>query len=723
MDEDITQFTPDGTAVHTTSDATLPIGDHGEYHSFRAELAKRLVRRNIVEFWQSRPDDDLAWKRLFQPVPGGTSKEEIDSVKSTITVEDIPHVLGPTAPDTDPSPFTVCIIGAGVAGLFTAMTIDYLNAQVSGLDMQYEILEAADKKRFGGRLYTHKFSDDLHDYYDVGAMRFPKITIMDRTFDLLKNVLKFEEVAQPETNKPSVKVSKSGPVKLVPYYLKGVKCPYYYNDLQYPDTPKDKKDPTKPKMDPFRVQSKRKDEEIPEKYLKLGTGGPGEALLAVIEPFKEALRKDLESKPPTETGWEKLMAVDKYSVRQFLARGKDDIVDGIAGPGYNFRTIEWMETFGSGTLNYDESFAEVVLGSLDFDYYSGKPGKSVEWRCVEGGAQLIAEGMRATLKQGDVKFESRVTKIKRDWKTKGHNKMIVRVGPPMDNEADEDRRHYAAVFCSTTLAAMQRMDLTSAVINYGAKLAIRALRYGVSCKIGIKFKEAWWIKDFGIDCGGVSSTDRSLRVCVYPSYNIRDDEDKAAVLLCSYTWGQDAQRLSALISRGTPEADEELKEIIFQDLALLHSKQQRGHKHTPTYQALYKRIKSLYVVHHAYDWGDDKNMSGAFAHFGPGQFSKMYPDLIEPQGGGRLFIIGEAASKHHAWVVGALESAVRGVYQLLQEYRRVNDKVALEAMAILENSKNSPYGPVPYEESREIVAHQVAISKAREESKRDVPRD
>ena len=391
----------------------------------------------------------------------------------------------------------------------------------------------------------------------------------------------------------------------------------------------------------------------------------------------------------------------------------------------NLATVNIISLYYSGTLNYDESFSEAVLGSLDFDYYSNDPKKEVDWRCIDGGAQKIAEGMRAKLKQGDVKFNSRVTKIKRDWKTKGQDKMIIRVGPAMDNEKDEDRRHYAAVFCSTTLACMQRMDLTSAVINYGAKLAIRALRYGVSCKIGIKFSKAWWIEDLGIR-GGVASTDLPLRMCVYPSYNIEDydkNHDTEAVLLCSYTWGQDAQRLTALISKGTPEAKEELKEIMFQNLALLHSKQQRGHKHTPTYQDLYQKIKKLYITHHAYDWGDDKDMSGAFAHFGPGQFSKMYPDLIQPQGGGRLFIIGEAASKHHAWVVGALESAIRGIYQLLQEYQRVNKTAALKAMEILEDKKNSPYGPVPYEENRDVVAQQVAISKSREEGKRDVPRE
>ena len=52
------------------------------------------------------------------------------------------------------------------------MILDVLN--IPGLS--YEILEA--DNRVGGRVYTHKFSDAPHDYYDVGAMRFPDIPIM-----------------------------------------------------------------------------------------------------------------------------------------------------------------------------------------------------------------------------------------------------------------------------------------------------------------------------------------------------------------------------------------------------------------------------------------------------------------------------------------------------------------------------------------------------------------
>lgn len=77
----------------------------------------------------------------------------------------------------------VGIVGAGVAGLFTAMIFDYLEENY-GVKVEYEILEASE--RTGGRLSTYTFPTNEeyptgpHDYYDVGAMRFPQIDIMKR---------------------------------------------------------------------------------------------------------------------------------------------------------------------------------------------------------------------------------------------------------------------------------------------------------------------------------------------------------------------------------------------------------------------------------------------------------------------------------------------------------------------------------------------------------------
>jgi hypothetical protein len=104
---------------------------------------------------------------------------------------------------------------------------------------------------------------------------------------------------------------------------------------------------------------------------------------------------------------------------------------------------------------------------------------------------------------------------------------------------------YLAVFNSTTLVAMQRMDRQNAGLLWGTKQAIRALGYGASCKVAIKFKAPWWqLEPYNINMGSLACTDLPLRVCVYPSYNIEKLEgeerwqhsrNQPSVLLCSYT--------------------------------------------------------------------------------------------------------------------------------------------------------------------------------------------
>lgn len=88
-----------------------------------------------------------------------------------------PQLRLPDAQLTDTSP-RVCIVGAGAAGLFTALLFDYLNESVPGFNVQYDVFESG--SAVGGRLYTYNFSGVAHDYYDVGAMRFPDNPIMQR---------------------------------------------------------------------------------------------------------------------------------------------------------------------------------------------------------------------------------------------------------------------------------------------------------------------------------------------------------------------------------------------------------------------------------------------------------------------------------------------------------------------------------------------------------------
>ena len=128
-------------------------------------------------------------------------------------------------------------------------------------------------------------------------------------------------------------------------------------------------------------------------------------------------------------------------------------------------------------------------------------------------------------------------------------------------------------------------------------------------------------------------------------------------MLASYTWAQDAQRLGGLARGKGTEADKLLVELTLNNLSQLHG--------VPR-----EKFGKL-VDHYAYDWHHSENARGAFALFGPGQFgqpapgSSLFASMKAPAAGGKLHIAGEATSAHHAWVLGALNSAWRAVYNAL----------------------------------------------------------
>ena len=87
----------------------------------------------------------------------------------------------PSVADTVPK---IGIVGAGSAGLFTAMILKWLKTNAvdddgNPFDYTCDIIEASND--VGGRLNTHTFSDAQQNlYFDVGAMRYPKNDVMIR---------------------------------------------------------------------------------------------------------------------------------------------------------------------------------------------------------------------------------------------------------------------------------------------------------------------------------------------------------------------------------------------------------------------------------------------------------------------------------------------------------------------------------------------------------------
>ena len=510
----------------------------------------------------------------------------------------------------------ICIVGAGITGLFIAMILDSL--RIPGLE--YDILEASD--RSGGRIYSHYFSDVPHEYYDIGAMRFPDIEIMRSSFKLFKQLN----------------------LLLVPYYFNhddgSVKCPTMYNGITLIDG--------EPRgSDPFRV-GKANGGSVPDEDVD-----NVETLLDhAYEPFKKAMAVDFEE------GFKLLMRYDSYTTREVL-RNRPPVKNGL-GPSkdLDFFTIQWLETNSTASGLFDQAFSESVMDSLDF---AGPMEETIKWYCIDGGSSVMIQAMEKSINQR-VQHGKRVRKYAQNPKS---NEITVSVA----GEPEGSRSDYTTVFNTTSLPCLQRMDLTGLPLHPSQKTAIRSLKYDDSAKIAMKFSYPWWRTKCGITTGGEASTDTPLRTCVYPSYNIHDPRDQPATLICSYTWNQDATRMGNLIAHD----DTELRDLILNNLAQVHLKNFQQQPPTSyhgltTLKEVRQIIGNAYISHHAWSWSHAPFTSGAFALFGPGQFSHLYPYLTRPAADSRFHICGEASSAHHGWIGGGLDSAIACVHKFLRRF-------------------------------------------------------
>lgn len=140
------------------------------------------------------------------------------------------------------------------------------------------------------------------------------------------------------------------------------------------------------------------------------------------------------------------------------------------------------------------------MESLAFDF-----DETIAWWCIEGGTRMLPENM---MKNFGIQVElgKEVTKIAYDPEGPGNLKMSVHV------RGEAEPRSYATVINTTTMAALQRMDIRGLHLPYASKTAIRSLHYDTSTKVGMKFSRMWWKDECGITKAGLGKTDLPLRV-------------------------------------------------------------------------------------------------------------------------------------------------------------------------------------------------------------------
>ncbi|KAL5496076.1 hypothetical protein ACEPAH_3169 [Sanghuangporus vaninii] len=513
----------------------------------------------------------------------------------------------------------VAIIGAGIGGLYAAMLL-------RDKAIPFEILEASD--RYGGRLYTHTFSGVEHDYYDVGAMRFPKTPLMNPVFKLFNRLGIWEKD------------------KLIPYIFESPNSMLYYNSVLV------QHDKHRGNPEDFGISD------------ITGHTWP-ELVKNVVDPFAEKLAEDVNA--GGKAGWELLMKYDKYSTRAYMAGNRSDALPELDKLGlmpYSLEAVSCCETFDKSTAWYDRGLSETVIETLAFAWPESDLDREIKWFCVDGGSSVICDRMVKYLGievDKQLRLNSRVTGI--GIPDKGNQGIEVTL-------ADGSTYCYDHVINTTTLSCLRTMDLTSARLDYKQKSCLRELRYGPAIKIGIKFKSAWWEEEsrmpFGSIIGGQSFTDNMSRTVIYPSYGIREGSKKSnvPVLIASYAWTDDAIILSALM--GPDDYSKSvLKQRILQDLVEVHGLDKNEG---------FKFLEDQYVDSFPFSWNNNPYSMGAYGFFGPGEFVNLFQNLTRPAALGRLHFAGEAVSCRHAWVVGALEASERAIKEILLSSYKLEKK-------------------------------------------------
>ncbi|XP_053546564.1 L-amino-acid oxidase [Bombina bombina] len=166
--------------------------------------------------------------------------------------------------------------------------------------------------------------------------------------------------------------------------------------------------------------------------------------------------------------------------------------------------------------------------------------------------------------------------------------------------------------------------------------ALRAIHYSGSTKVYLSFRERFW-EEQGI-YGGKSVTDHPSRFIYYPSHNFFNTT--GSIILASYTWSDDSSVFLGL-------SDEDCMKMVLNDLAMIHG------------QHILKLWDGSGVVK---KWGKDPYSLGAFAAFTPYQMTDYLEDLSKNEG--RIYFAGEHTAYPHAWIEGAMKSALRNAINI-----------------------------------------------------------
>jgi len=577
-----------------------------------------------------------------------------------------------------PAPATrkrVLVVGAGIAGLTAALLLKKAGHHV-------QVVEA-NANRIGGRIKTFRFDpvnrpgeappfNDPHLYAEAGAMRLPSTHPLTLAFvdklglsrRLFYNVDIDPATGQQNAAVPAVSYrSFTGEV-----WTRGPSATAFAPPAAASRT----------WLNANGAQVRRRQYAADPRGFNAGFGATGSgavktasALLdGALRPVRDTYRigspdggqgGDIDA---LVEGWARLIYdLDDYSMGQFLrdrARLDSASIDAIG-------TIQNLTSRLS--LSFFHSYQDYSEISPSMTYWE-----------IAGGTASLPYALLPELKD-EIQMNQRVTRLEY-WDLARDCSACTHVGPDgpavwvetvsetgAENSGNGRPDGATATFtadvaiCTVPFSALRQIEVTP-LFSYHKRRAVIELHYDSATKVLLEFSKRWWefseadwrreleairpglyghyqsqattpARPATGAVGGGSVTDGPNRFIYYPSHAAPGSQ--GGVVLAVYCWSDDASRWDS---------------------------QDEGERYTNALRGLQDvhgaRLAEFFTGRgQTQSWLRNRYACGEAAVFSPG---RLHPAIPTPEG--PIHFAGEHTSLKHAWIEGALESAVRAASEV-----------------------------------------------------------
>ena len=509
-----------------------------------------------------------------------------------------PKEITKILPQGDCKGIKIGIIGGGVAGLASAFELRKLGFDITIFEME--------KKRIGGRIYTHYFDKSKKNYGELGAMRIP--VGHETTWHYINTFnLKSEPFIQNDEN--------------TFIYIKNKRA---RNDSEGISV-----------MEKIYPLFNLTREEKNKKWQELIGDSLGKNLFKISPYMRRELLQIKKNYSPTIEYWGSL-GIRKAFERSGLSDGAIELISGVA---------PFLGAF------YYNSYIENVIEEYTVDY-------AYRYRLSGGMVNLPLAFYNSLMSKnpkeyvdiqsenlGNIIFKNG-TRVEGIYKRGKNNK--VRIKYKDERTSKILNKNFDFIVCTIPFSSLRNVDVDPAFSSKKMQ-AIKEVNYTSSQKTAFMCSNKFWEKGNANEriLGGGSATDLPIQTIWYPDNLNKIQEEKGqfkaknnnGVFLSSYNLAQDAIRLGNLDDR----------------VRINEIKSQVEHVHGLPKGYLNEIVKDYKTI----DWNREKGFNGAFCYFMPDQQRNFLYAMAQTEYDNRVYFAGEHISSIHGWIEGAVNTGMK----------------------------------------------------------------